>query len=182
MSKKVLLILAEGFEEIEAITIIDILRRAGVNLCVHSLEPGLVSGAHGLQVQSEGDIHQNSYDDYDAVVLPGGLPGSDNLLASERVGELVKEFNAQAKLVAAVCAAPMVLGAHGLLEGKKATCYPGFEEKLLGATCVEDKVVLVDNVLTSRGPGTTADFAYEIVKILVSEKTAQELSQGMLFA
>ena len=181
MSKKVLVIMAEGFEEIEAITIIDVLRRAGLDVIVAGVSGKTIAGAHGIQVQA--DIELGKYHETpDAVVLPGGMPGSQNLAESEEVAMILKKVHSQKKVVGAICAAPaLALGKHGILEGKKATCYPGFEKHFPASAKFTNQRVVVDgNVVTGSGPGSALEFALELVAQLGDSKKAAELKEGML--
>jgi len=181
MAKKVVIVLAEGFEEIEAITCIDVLRRAELDVKTAGLSGKAVTGAHGVKV--EADITLENYDGTaDCVVLPGGMPGSKNLQNSKKVAELVKKMNGEGKWVTAICAAPaLALASAGVLEGKRATCYPGFESNFAPSTKFSAESVVVDgNVVTSRGPGTAMQFALELVEKLAGRETAQGLRQGML--
>jgi len=171
-------LLADGFEEIEAVTIIDVLRRA--ELTVHTLGVnGLdVQGAHGISFKADARLDETT--DFDALVLPGGMPGAETLRDDIRVLAMVRRHVQEQRTVAAICAAPMALGAAGVLQGRRATCYPGFEEHLAGAERCTDKVVIDGPVITSRGPGTAMDFALELVARLASPEKAQELRAGML--
>ena len=181
MSKKILIVLADGFEEIEAVTCIDVLRRAELDVKTAGLSGKSVTGAHGIKV--EADIMLENYDGAaDCVVLPGGMPGSKNLQNSKKVAELVKKMNREGKWVTAICAAPaLALASAGVLEGKRATCYPGFESHFAASTKFSAESVVVDgNVVTSRGPGTALSFALELVEKLAGRETAQSLRQGML--
>ena len=170
--KKVALLLAEGFEEVEAVTPVDFLRRAGIEVAIAGIGGTVLKGAHGVSLTA--DMPIESLDrQLDGVVIPGGLPGATNVAASPQAQELIKELNGRGALVAAICAAPaFVLAPLGVLEGKKATCYPGCEGDLAGAEFSEDRVVRDGNVITSRGPGTAAEFALEIIRYLEGEKTA----------
>ena len=181
MGKRVLIILADGFEEIEAITPIDVLRRAGVEVAVAGLSGKMVTGAHGIHFQA--DLALDDYKDLpDAIILPGGLPGAQNLGESKKVTELVKKMNSQNKVVGAICAAPaLVLAQTGILDGKRATCYPGFEKKFPSSiTFSSDRVVVDGNIITSRGPGSAFEFALELVEQLVGKGKAETLKEGML--
>lgn len=181
MAKKVLVILAEGFEEIEAVTPVDVLRRAGVDVILAGLPGKTVSGAHGIKFQT--DITLEEYHELpDAIILPGGMPGAQNLAESEKVAQLIEKMNAEKRLIGAICAAPaLALAPTGILDGKRATCYPGFEKSFSGAiTFSEDRVVVDGNVITSRGPGSALEFALELVEKLVSKEKARTLSEGLL--
>lgn len=181
MAKKVVVILADGFEEIEAITPIDVLRRASLEVVLAGLSSKTVSGSHGITFQT--DILLDDYNELpDAIVLPGGLPGAKHLAASKKVRELIIRMNDQKKLVSAICAAPaLALAPTGVLNGKRATCYPGFEKNFSSEINFSNERVVVDgNIVTSRGPGSALEFALELVEQLVGTAKAQELSQGLL--
>ncbi|MBI1978359.1 MAG: DJ-1/PfpI family protein [Candidatus Omnitrophica bacterium] len=181
MAKKVLVILADGFEEIEAVTPIDVLRRAGVEVILAGLSGKVVTGAHGIKFQT--DVTLDEYKDLpDAMVLPGGMPGAQNLGKSPKVAELVKKMNSQNKIVGAICAAPaLAVAPTGILNGRKATCYPGFEKDFPSqVTFSTDRVVVDGNVITSRGPGSAFEFALELVEKLVGKEKVETLREGML--
>lgn len=172
--------LADGFEEIEAISVIDILRRCGLSVETISISENLlVDGAHGIPVVADGYLEDVSLEEGTAFVLPGGLPGSDNLQACKELEALLKKADKAGKIVAAVCAAPKILGAFGITEGRCATCYPGYEKELLGATAKEEKVVCDGHVITSRGAGTAADFAFSIAEALGADP--EPVRKGMLY-
>ncbi len=175
-------LLAEGFEEIEAITVIDVLRRAEVEVATLGIATREVRGAHGVGVTADRTLAEAAGETWDAVILPGGLPGATNLRDDARVCELVSRQHAAGRLVAAICAAPMVLGAAGVLRGKRATCYPSFESHLTGATPVAERVVIDGNVITSRGPGTALEFGLALAERLCGATTAAGLREGMLVA
>ncbi|MBC2581597.1 DJ-1 family glyoxalase III [Clostridium sp. DJ247] len=179
--KKAIVLLAEGFEEIEALTVVDVLRRGGVQCTTCSIGEEIeVTGSHSIQVKADDLLSKADVNSYDAVVIPGGMPGAANLRDSNAVIELVKKFNDEHKLIAAICAGPIVLGRAEILKGKKATCYPGYEDQLGADTTVEDIVVQDGNIITSRGPATAAYFAYEILENLVDKETIEKLKDGML--
>jgi 4-methyl-5(b-hydroxyethyl)-thiazole monophosphate biosynthesis len=180
MTNSILIPLAPGFEEIEAVTIIDVLRRAGLDVQVVGLTPGPVLGAHGITVDTDGSIDDVDAAELAMLVLPGGLPGATNLRDDARVLALVRELAASGRYVSAICAAPIVLGAAGVLQGRAATCYPGFEGELTGATPSTERVVKAGNVITSRGPGTALEFALALVAELAGADAAQGLREGML--
>jgi 4-methyl-5(b-hydroxyethyl)-thiazole monophosphate biosynthesis len=186
MAKKAVVLLAEGFEEVEAITPIDYLRRAGVEVTVAALgRSETVTGAHGIPVRAgitlEDFLRQGGADAWDAVILPGGMPGAKNLAASETAGSFVKAMAAAGKWVCAICASPaVVLAPLGLLQGRKFTCYPGMEQAVSGARWSGDPVVTDGALITSRGAGTAGDFAAAIIGRLVSEEAAEKLAQSVL--
>lgn len=170
--------LADGFEEIEALATVDILRRAGLAVSMVGVATQNPTGAHNMQILA--DLSENTLDinAIDAVVLPGGMPGTLNLEKSPVVQEAIRVAMEKNLPVAAICAAPSILGHAGYLNGKKATCYPGFESELTGATYV-DYVVTDGNVTTGCGPGAAVDFALELVRIFVSADKADEIRRGM---
>ncbi|MCC6213449.1 MAG: DJ-1/PfpI family protein [Polyangiaceae bacterium] len=171
-------LLADGFEEIEAITVIDVLRRAGVAVTTLRLGDNPVRGAHGIAVLADDDLDAaGDGAAFGAVVLPGGMPGSARLRDDERVLRLVRSAASAGRVVAAICAAPIALAAAGVLEGRRATSYPGFE--LPGARRSDERVVVDDRVVTSRGPGTALDFALALVSELVSPAEAAKLRESM---
>lgn len=172
--------LAEGFEEIEALATVDILRRAEMDVRTVSVTGEKeVTGAHAITVTA--DITEINLDDVDAVILPGGMPGTLNLKASDKVQDAIKYSFDNNKLMCAICAAPLVFGGAGFLKGKKAACYPGFEPELIGADVVYEPVVRDGNIITSRGAGTAHLFAFEILKYFGKEKEAAELYKGMIY-
>jgi len=177
---KIALILADGFEEIEALATADILRRAKADVFIAGLKEGPVLSARGVKILPDGLIDSVSADSFDALVLPGGQPGADNLNADKRVAELLYDFNAKNKLICAICAAPYILAEKGLLKGRKATCFPSYAE-VLGESYVEKKVVEDGNIITSRGPATAPDFAFAIVDRLVDKRITDTLRKAMLY-
>ncbi|MCX8027560.1 MAG: DJ-1/PfpI family protein [Thermodesulfovibrionales bacterium] len=174
------ILLANGFEEVEAIAVVDVLRRAEIKIVVAGLNEGYVESARGVKVIPDTTIDTIKADDFDILILPGGVPGTDNLNADERVRRLVLDFSKKGKITGAICAAPSILAGLGLLEGKKATSYPTYKEKLGRVEYKEDKVVVDGNILTSRGPATALCFALAIVERLVGKQKADELKQKML--
>jgi 4-methyl-5(b-hydroxyethyl)-thiazole monophosphate biosynthesis len=175
---KVLVILAEGFEEIEAVTIIDVLRRADVEVTTAALGDTRVRGAHALTLEADKCLDDVLGTAFDAVILPGGMPGSRNLRNDARVLDCLRTQQHSGRFLGAICAAPIALEAAGVLKGKRATCYPGYE--LPSATFSEERVVCDENVVTSRGPGTAIEFSLEWVKILAGPEMATRLREGMI--
>ena len=169
--------LAEGLEEIEGLTVVDILRRAGIEVTTISIsDKKEVTGSHKITVLADKLFSEVDFQELDGIVLPGGMPGTINLGEHFGVNEVIKTYAAEGKLVAAICAAPSVLGQAGLLEGKRATSYPGFEEKLRGAICCTEKVVQDENIITSRGMGTAIDFSLKLVELLLDASTSAALA------
>jgi 4-methyl-5(b-hydroxyethyl)-thiazole monophosphate biosynthesis len=174
------ILFAQGFEEIEATTIVDVLRRADVEAVMLGLAGKEVTGAHGITMRMDGLLADAADQTWDLVVLPGGMPGASTLRDDPAVQALVKAQHGAGRKVAAICAAPIALGAAGLLEGRTATSYPGFGDQLTGATLCEDRVVVDELITTSRGPGTSLEFALELVRQLVSDEAADSLHEAML--
>lgn len=180
-SDAVLVPLAEGFEEIEAVTIVDVLRRAGLRVVVAGLQPGPVRGAHGMELGTDAELGAVDPATVGSIVLPGGMPGTTNLMEDERVLGLVRRLHAAGKPTAAICAAPMVLAAAGVLGGTRATSHPSVRERLGPAEVVADeRVVRSGRVLTSQGPGTALEFALALVEDLRGPTVARELAAAMV--
>jgi 4-methyl-5(b-hydroxyethyl)-thiazole monophosphate biosynthesis len=177
---KVCIPLANGFEDIEAITLIDVLRRGGIEVVTAGVGSEVITSAHNVRVFSDTTIDKVSADEFDLVVLPGGLPGATNLAKSEEVKKLLKDMDEKGKYVGAICAAPIALKEAGVLKDKY-TAYPGWEENIRKEGYIADKKVVEDkNVLTSKGPATAICFALEIVKKFVGEDTYNQLKSGLL--
>ena len=177
--------LADGFEEIEALTPVDLLRRAGVEVKTVSIYPDRknVTGARAIAVMADITIDDVDTGGADILVLPGGMPGTVNLLECQTLMDMVDSQNEQGKRIAAICAAPMALGAVGLLDGRRFTCYPGCEAAIRGGEYTDALPVIADgNILTSRGPGTAIDFGLAIVERIVSREAALRVAKGMLYA
>ena len=175
------LFLAEGFEEIEALATVDVLRRAEIEIRTVSITDSYrVIGSHGIEVTADKLFGEISAD-ADMYILPGGMPGTLNLGAFSPLCELLEKANDEGRFIAAICAAPSVLGGLGFLKGKKATCYPGFEDKLIGAEFSTESVVVSDNIITSRGAGTAHLFGFKLVELLKNSETAENLKKGMLY-
>lgn len=179
--KSIFVHLAQGFEEIEAITIIDVLRRSGLEVVTVSIgDDQMVKGAHNIAVKADILFKNADYRQAEMIVLPGGMPGAKNLSEHEGLNAWIKKFFDEGRLIGAICAAPMVLGKLGILKGKKAVCYPGFEEYLSGAVIKQEPVMVDGNIVTGRGPGVAMQFAYEIVRLLESEQNVVRLKEAML--
>jgi protein deglycase len=164
--KRVLVPLAEGFEELEAVTIVDVLRRAGVEVVVASLGESPVTGSHGIRLAADTPLAALAEQDFDMIALPGGMPGADHLKKDSRVAAIARRLHEQGRPVAAICAAPMVLAAAGLLDGRRATSFPGFLDDAKRTTVADEAVVVDGSLITSRGPGTALDFALQLVETL----------------
>lgn len=177
---KVFLHLAKGFEEIEAITSIDILRRAGLDVKVVSImEEKEVTGAWGTTIKADLLFNEVDYSSGDMIVLPGGGEGTENLSLHNGLIKEIQIYNDQDKWVCAICAAPMVFGKAGILKDKTATCYPGCEEGLVGANVTDNRVEIDGNIITGKGPGTSFDFALKLVEVLKGEDTVNKLKAEM---
>ena len=172
--------LADGFEEIEALAPIDILRRASKPVTVVGVTGKTVTGAHGIKIVADVTIDEASREDIDMIVLPGGLPGADNLQNSPEVCEYIALANDKDAYIAAICAAPKILGALGLLKGKEAICYPGFENELKGAVISDKKVVCDGNIITAAGMGEAVDFALKLVELLASSEASEKIRKGII--
>lgn len=174
--------LAEGFEEVEALTIVDVLRRAGLEAKTVSVTgERMVCGTHGIRVESDLLFEEADYGACGMIVLPGGLPGATNLGEHEGLTEQIRSFAKAGKYVAAICAAPMVLAACSILEGKEATIYPGMEEELAGAAATGANVTVSGPVITGRGPALAMEFALALVEVLKGSAVRNEVAKGLLF-
>jgi 4-methyl-5(b-hydroxyethyl)-thiazole monophosphate biosynthesis len=178
---KVFIFLANGFEETEAIATIDVLRRGGLDVTSVSISgTNAVEGAHGIKVFADKLFTETDFSRGVLLVLPGGMPGAANLNAHSGLKALLKQYATEGKKLAAICAAPLVLGGLDLLQGKQATAYPGFEDTLRGATFVERPVVTDGNIITGRGPGFALNFGLAIVEALQGKEKADEVAAGLL--
>lgn len=179
---KALVFLASGFEEIETVTVVDVLRRAGVDVTVAGLAPNVVEGAHGMRIVPDKSIDDVKVEDFEAFVVPGGNPGYKNLRKDQRVINIIKKAFNSNKLVAAICAGPTVLSDAGVLEGKACTIYPGMDEELEagGGKPKHDIVVVDGNIITSRGPATALPFALKLAEKLAGKQAAEAVSKKTL--
>ncbi len=179
---KVYEFMANGTEEIEALTVIDVLRRGGVDARMVSITGSeYIESSHGIVIKCDTTIEQADLSDADFLLLPGGLPGSTNLLEHEGVREALMKQAADGKRIGAICAAPMVLGDLGLLRGKRATCYPGCEKYMDGAEYTQDIFTVDGNIITGCGPAATLPYSYAILEMLTDKDTAEGLKEGMMF-
>ena len=180
--KKVYLFLADGFEETEAITPADLLRRAGADVCLVSLnETTAVTGSHDIRLTADKVFEQCDWDDVSMLVLPGGKMGTENLEKHKPLAELLLSAGERGSTLAAICAAPRVLGRLGLLEGKPACCYPGEECNLLGAQVTYEPVAIANGVITSRGMGTAVDFGLALVRHLYGVEAAEAVARKTVY-
>lgn len=179
---KVYVFLAEGFEEVESLTAVDLLRRAEIEVIIVSIIGQLeVKGARGIIVRADELFDNIDVSDTSMLILPGGQPGTRNLCAYKPLMKLLMKWNTTGGKVAAICAAPMILGELGVLKGKKATCHPGYECSLHGAQIVEERVISDGNVTTSRGVGTAIPFALELITILSNKEIANKIKTAIVY-
>lgn len=177
------LFFATGTEELEALGTADILRRAGIELQIVSVTGNrMVTGSHGINIQTDAIIEEIDFAQADLLVLPGGLPGATNFAAHPLLNEGIRDHVLAGRPLAAICAAPLVPGRLGLLQGHRATCYPGFEDQLLGAKCTEALVEVDGQFITGKGPAAVFEFGYAIVECMKDRATADALRQGMLWS
>ena len=182
---KVYVFLADGFEDVEALVPVDVLRRGGVEVVTVSVMDGsqIVESAHGVQMVADALIEDCDFSDADLLLLPGGMPGASNLYAHQGVCQAVLAQMKANRMIAAICAAPaVVLGQLGMLNGKQATCYPGFEQLLQGATSTGELCTVDGNIVTGEGPAAAFPFAYQLLSMLADASTAQQIAVGMRYA
>ena len=174
--------MANGFEDIEALIPVDVLRRGGVDIQTVSItDSNIVTSAHGVQMVTDLTFDEADLSDADLLMLPGGMPGATNLNAHEGLKKALVAQAEAGKMVAAICAAPLVLGGLGILKGKRATCYPSFEQTLDGATYTADLWTIDGNIITGEGPAAALPYAYSLLALLVSEEKAAEVAEGMRY-
>ena len=178
--KKVLVTLAPGFEEIETITVVDILRRAGARVVLAATEEGPITGSRGVSVLPDTLIDQVDDTEFDLVVLPGGQPGTDNLKKNKKVKAIIQNMHRSQKQVAAICAAPIVLYSAGILKNTAATSHPSVKDQLSGIDYSEERVVVDGNIITSRSPGTALEFALKLVEILFDRDRRDSVNSGVM--
>lgn len=175
---KIIVPLAEGFEEIEAVSIIDTLRRGGLEVITASLHDRVVTGSHGIPVTADKILETD--EKFDGIVLPGGMPGSANLKKDPRIIKLIQEIGKSGGITAAICAAPIVLAEAGILEGKKYTCYPGYENEITGGVHKSEAVIADGKVITGKGAACAIPFALTIVEIIKGKDAAVKLKEQMM--
>ena len=177
---KVNIFFATGYEEIEALTVVDMLRRVGIQVDMISItDDKYVTGSHGITVAMDKTMQE--VEEGDMLVLPGGMPGTTNLMECAVLTDMIKSYYKSGKYIAAICAAPTVFGKLGLLEGRRATCYPGMEDELFCEEALTDAVVMDDRIITSRGMGTAIDFSLAIISVLLNEETAENLATKIVY-
>lgn len=175
--------LANGFEDIEGLATVDILRRGGIDVVTVSVTGSeFVETAHGITLKADAIFEDVDFSDADMLLLPGGMPGASNLNAHKGVREALLKHNEAGKRIGAICAAPMVLGSLGLLDGKKATCYPGCEKYLTGAEYTATLYQEADNIITGEGPAAVFPYAYKILSYFVGEEATKQMQEGMMYA
>jgi len=180
--KNALIFLADGLEEIEAVTQVDLLRRAGINVITTSiLNTKEVTGSHNIIIMADEIINNVKDILYDIIILPGGQPGTDNLMKNEIVREIIINHNDNNKYIASICAAPSILLDLGLLKDKNYTCYPGYEDIAKGKKYKENKVVLDNNIITGKGVGAAIDFALNIIKVLCSNEISESIKEKIVY-
>ncbi len=178
----VILFLADGFEEIEALSVVDILRRGNVDIVTMSINSKIdVIGKSNIKVMADRTFDKNLALKAEMIILPGGGVGTENLKNSKDIIDIIKNFSDNNKMISAICAAPSILGINGVLKGYKAICYPGFEKVLEGAEIINENVVRDRNIITSKGPGTAIDFALAVLKSLKGESCEEDVRKGLLY-
>lgn len=179
---KAYIFLANGYEEVEGLTVVDLLRRADIETIMVSITGEMfVTSSHHIITKADELFENVDFSDADILILPGGMPGTNYLKAHPGLDHLLKQFHAEGRMLAAICAAPSVLGTKGLLKGKKATCYPGVEDLLAGAHYVDAPVVQDGNIITSKGLGTAIEFALTIIKNFEGEKEAVKIAKAVQY-
>jgi len=178
--KKACILLAKGFEEIEALTVVDVLRRLDIECIICSTDTLEVTGAHRITVIADRLMNEMNFKDYETIILPGGMPGASNLKTDRRVIARIQEFDKAGKFIAAICAAPIVLKEAGILKGRTITSFPGFREEFKDSHYVDDAVVLDKNILTSRGPGTALEFAFAIAENMTDSNMVNKVKHSMI--
>ncbi|WP_054739015.1 DJ-1 family glyoxalase III [Cellulosilyticum ruminicola] len=177
---KVAVYFATGYEEVEALAVVDVLRRGGVDVSMVGVTGKAVASARQISINMDQTIDEVNHDEIDMMVLPGGIPGVDNLKANETLVENLKAFKKEGKWIAAICAGPTILGELGLLEGEKATCYPGCEDALTGATVVNERAVVSNKIITGKGAGAALEFGLAILSVIKGEEAACKIAKAMI--
>ncbi|MGM9663504.1 MAG: DJ-1 family glyoxalase III [Eubacteriales bacterium] len=177
--KKAALLFASGTEEIEALTPVDILRRAGAHVDVIGVGTNEPVGSHGIRIKTDMTLESADLLSYDMIIIPGGMPGTANI-EETGIASLLEKADAKGIFIAAICAAPMILGKAGLLSGREAICYPGFEKYLVGAKLADKKVVRSGNIITAKGMGVALEFALELISVLYGKEKADEMASSVM--
>ncbi|MCD8089671.1 MAG: DJ-1/PfpI family protein [Clostridiales bacterium] len=179
--KNIYVFLGDGFETIEALTAVDVLRRGGADVKTVSIMEGIkVLSSHNVEVKADIMLDETDLGGSDMMILPGGLGGTNNIKANKKLVEALKAQAAAGKYVCAICAAPSALGVNGILKGKKATVYPGFENEMTGCTVTGENVVKDGNIITGKGPGMALEFAFSLLEAVKGEDAVKEVKAGML--
>ena len=178
--KRVLIPIASGFEEIEALAVVDILRRAGIEVVMAGTIDNPIEGRNRINIISDISLDSVKNQDFDMIVLPGGAAGTDNLKKDPRIKEIVERLYKKGKFTAAICAAPTVLSAIGITAGKNITSHPSVRDKLTREKVSDERVVVDGNIVTSQGPGTAIEFAFKLVELLLGKDKAVEVNKGVL--
>lgn len=179
---KVAVYFATGYEEVEALAVVDVLRRGGIDVTMVGVTGKSVASARNISINMDQTIEEVDHSQIDMMVLPGGIPGVDNLKTNDTVVKNLKAFKQEGKWLAAICAGPSILGELGLLEGEKATCYPGFEDKLVGAEVVGERAVVSGKVITGKGAGAALEFGLTILSVIKGEEAAKKIAKAMIIA
>ncbi len=177
---KIMVPFADGFEEVEAITNVDVLRRAEIDVLTVTLDKETVIGAHNLEIITDYTLSNINITELDGIILPGGMPGAANLRNDLRIINIVKELYRNNKLIAAICAAPIVLEEAGIIKNRQITSYPGFESQLKSSVYKTDRIVIDNNIITGRGPGVALEFALAIVSYLKNDQIADQIKKDMI--
>ena len=177
---KVAVYFATGYEEVEALAVVDVLRRGGVDVSMVGVTGKSVASARQISINMDQTIDEVNHDEIDMMVLPGGIPGVDNVKANETLIQNLKAFKKEGKWIAAICAGPTILGELGLLEGEKATCYPGCEDALVGATVVNERTVISNKIITGKGAGAALEFGLAILSVIKGEEAAHKIAKAMI--
>ncbi|MGN0505817.1 MAG: DJ-1 family glyoxalase III [Lachnospiraceae bacterium] len=179
---KVYVFMADGTEEVEVLTVVDLLRRAGIQVTTVSvMEREEIMSSHKIGIRTDELFGVSDYADGDMVVLPGGMPGTTHLKEHEGLSRVLADYERNGRYLAAICAAPSVFGYYGMLDGKRAVCYPGFEEQLTGAVITDERVVRDGQFITSKGLGTAIDFSLELITLLAGKETAEKIAKGVQY-
>lgn len=178
--KKVLIPLAPGFEEIEALAVVDILRRAGIEVVLAGTADNPIEGRNRIKVLADASLDFVKGEDFDMIVLPGGAVGTENLKKDVRVKEIIERLYKKGRFITAICAAPTVLSAIGITEGKTVTSHPTVRAKLQKEKLSDDRVVVDGNIITSQGPGTAIEFAFKLIEVLLGKGKTAEVNKGVL--
>lgn len=177
----VYIFLADGFEEIEAVVPRDILKRGGIDVLTVGVTGDVVTSAYGLKIKTDTTIENVNIDNIEGIILPGGMPGTTNLKNNKKVLDIIKYCHENKLLIGAICAAPSILGNMGILDGKTACCYPGFEKYLKGASVSNESVTIDQNIITSKGPGTAMDFGFALLSYIKGKESSDNAKSGMIY-